>query len=133
MPDLNPFNLQESLERLRAAGPQGASLEVEMNLRHALMERRRRRQRNTWYLAAAALLLLSLGWLGWSRRAANAPAVSPESSPLSTFIALPYGQSDVPLENAVIVRVEVQSATGPVAADLLVGQDGMARAVRLAQ
>ena len=59
------------------------------------------------------------------------------------FFALPYAQSDVPLEHAVVVRVNMPpseaSALGmpfdpgarkEISADLLIGQDGMARAVR---
>ena len=65
----------------------------------------------------------------------------------SEFIALPYAQSEVPLEQPVIVRVHIPvselgvmgvpfaPATGGerIKADLLVGQDGVARAVRLVQ
>jgi len=66
---------------------------------------------------------------------------------LPYFIALPYSQSEVPLEQPVIVRVRIpvselgamgvrsasMSAGESVNADLLVGQDGVARAVRLVQ
>lgn len=63
----------------------------------------------------------------------------------SQFVLLPYGQSDVPLEHPVIVRVQVPEGelgrlgvslpaipkNARVEADLLVGQDGIARAVRV--
>jgi hypothetical protein len=61
------------------------------------------------------------------------------------FVLLPYGQNDVPLEHPVIVRIQVPEAelSGfgvplpalpkgvTVEADLLIGQDGIARAVRV--
>ena len=64
---------------------------------------------------------------------------------VSQFVLLPYGQSDVPLEHPVIVRVQVPEGelgrlgvslpaipkNARVEADLLVGQDGIARAVRV--
>jgi hypothetical protein len=91
-----------------------------------------------------------LGWL-WARRAS--PPVQPieahdkYSAATAGFIALPYAQSGVPLEEAVIVRVNLQPSewgslgvpgplphtNGKISADLLVGQDGVARAVRLVQ
>jgi hypothetical protein len=60
---------------------------------------------------------------------------------------LPYAQSDVPMEQAVIVRIKISASElgaigmplsgvprgGNVSADLLVGQDGVARAVRLVE
>jgi len=97
-------------------------------------------------LGLAACLLLGIAWvLRHSQPLQPIPAAT-ESSANTTgaFVALPYGQSDVPLEQAVIVRVKLQpsewSALGvPIAslranaisADLLIGQDGVARAVRL--
>jgi hypothetical protein len=65
----------------------------------------------------------------------------------SEFIALPYAQSEVPLEQPVIVRVQIPvselsgmgmpfasvTARENVDADLLVGQDGVARGVRLVE
>jgi hypothetical protein len=68
-----------------------------------------------------------------------------DRSGVSQFILLPYGQSDVPLEHPVIVRIHVPEGelgrlgvslpaipkNARVEADLLVGQDGIARAVRV--
>lgn len=128
MPEItNHTTLQDALKQLHEISPRSAGPLVEAHLRVSL--RRRRRMRFAWYSAAAALFVLTLGWFSLRR---STPASQPPSA-LSTFIALPYGQNDVPLGDAVIVRVEIQSASGPVAADLLVGQDGMARAVRLVQ
>lgn len=62
----------------------------------------------------------------------------------SGFVALPYAQSEVPLEEAVIIRVDLTPSAwgalnvrpspktgGGIRADLLIGQDGVARAVRV--
>ncbi len=63
------------------------------------------------------------------------------------FIALPYSQSGVPIESIVILRVRlrpadlvpmgvaVPAAASPaeITADLLVGQDGVPRAIRFVQ
>jgi hypothetical protein len=77
----------------------------------------------------------------------------PQNPPLATldqasgFITLPYGQSGVPLEQPVIVRIDIpvsqlgaigapvnpRTAKGMVTADLLIGQDGVARAVRFVE
>jgi hypothetical protein len=63
------------------------------------------------------------------------------------FVALPYAESGVPMEDAIIVRFRLRASelgrlgvpaglsttTGSISADLLVGQDGVARAVRLVE
>jgi hypothetical protein len=60
---------------------------------------------------------------------------------------LPYAQSDVPMEQTIVIRVNLQPADlrslglpatavsrkGRIKADLLIGQDGIARAVRLTE
>jgi hypothetical protein len=70
-----------------------------------------------------------------------------EDNQTSGFITLPYAQSGVPLEQPVIVRVDIPvSELGMmgvrvtpsrvkerVRADLLIGQDGVARAVRVVE
>lgn len=102
------------------------------------------------WATAAACLALAIGWL-WARQSAPVETTSATNesyyAPPPGFVALPYAQSGVPLEQAVIVRVQLHSGElrmlgmpAPVAragermsADLLVGQDGIARAVRLVQ
>lgn len=117
--------LSDSFRRLREVSPQFASEIVEERLRRGF---RRRGQRQSSYWVVAVVLAASLSWF-FSRRAVQpVPAIPTVAE--SGFVALPYGQSDVPLEDATILRVQVQSASGAVTADLLVGQDGVARAVR---
>jgi hypothetical protein len=86
-------------------------------------------------------------YLAWAhkRGSEQESAVSAPVHHRSGFIALPYAQSDVPLEQPVIVRVQIPAsqlggmgmplghlaAEEKVNADLLVGQDGIARAVRV--
>lgn len=101
---------------------------------------RRKRPRRGWIYAAAiaACAIVALTWL------AVTPS-GPRSEPAG-FVALPYADSGVPLEEGVIVRVEIPRAelrrlgapvmlpagtNGEVRADLLIGQDGIARAVRI--
>jgi len=121
-------SLRDSLQRLRDLSPQSASGTVEGQLQ---LRFRRRGQRQSSYWVAAVVLAASLSWF-FSRRAVQPVQTTPTFAE-SSFVALPYGQSDVPLEHAAIVRVQVQSASGKVTADLLVGQDGVARAVRFNQ
>ena len=140
-------NLQQALRRLADTSPRDAAPVVEQRVLAAFRARRNRLQRALVYVAAAAAcLLLAIAWfLRHSQPLQPIPAVTESSANITgAFVALPYGQSDVPLEQAVIVRVKLQpsewSALGvPVAspranaisADLLIGQDGVARAVRL--
>jgi hypothetical protein len=119
-------SLSDLLRRLRDVSPQSASGAAEERLR---LRFGRRQQRHSSYWVAAVVLAGSLSWF-LARRAVEPVATMASTFADSDFVALPYGQSDVPLEHAAIVRVQVQSASGAVTADLLVGQDGVARAVR---
>jgi hypothetical protein len=146
--------LEDRLRSLASAAPQKAGPELHERLRAAFRLRVNQRVRLWDYVArvaASAVLAASLYlvWTDWTHRkptekqkAADAPARQ-----RSEFIALPYAQSEVPLEQPVIVRVQipvselgvmgmplVHTTAGEIVnADLLVGQDGIARAVRLAQ
>ncbi len=132
-------DLEKALQRLSKCLPQEASVAAEQRALARFRTLRRPRSRVWAYggTAAACLLLsfvLSFGWHLPHRRPATAvQARFGPSLAAAGFVMLPYGQNDVPLEEAVIVRVEIQSATGSVNADLLVGQDGMARAFRLVE
>ena len=146
--------LRERFRRLARAVPQNASPAVEEGLRVAFRARLNQRPRVWNHVAkVAALAVIAIGlyvaWANWAHRRAleqQAAAIAPEHQ-RSEFIALPYAQSEVPLEQPVIVRVQIPvselsgmgmpfasgTAREEVNADLLVGQDGVARAVRLVE
>ncbi len=146
----NRSKLQQLFQELSEVLPQEAGPDTEQRVLIAF-RMRKTRARNMWqyWASAAACLVLLAGWFlaQHSSRVPQANAVQARSySSLGAgFIALPYGQSDVPLEQAVIVRVNMRASDwdalgAPVAlarpnntikADLLVGQDGVARAVRV--
>jgi hypothetical protein len=154
----DPADLREALSRLARSSPRSAGASTELRVLTAFRAQRRRSQlRRAWWIGAAACLALSAGSF-WVGRATRAPHLLPVTAPVALggsmegFVALPYGQSDVPLEQAIVVRVHVgrselgrlglvtvpagkDEARGAkdqkIDADLLVGQDGMARAVRL--
>lgn len=142
------YNLEQALRALAQADPQEAGPAVKQQLLVCFRERRTKKRRAYLAVTAASLfaaLVLSLA-LGHGR------GVPQSTSPValdqeSGFITLPYGQSGVPLEQPVIVRLDIPvselSAMGVpvnprrekemVRADLLVGQDGVARAVRFVE
>jgi hypothetical protein len=122
--------LGRALKELAEMAPGGAGAAVEEQLRRRFRQRRRGNRLRWLLVAAAACLALAAGWMAAHREPATPTAPTARAN---AFVPLPYGQSDVPLESGVIVRVRLQSDAGPVDADLLVGQDGMARAVRFDQ
>lgn len=146
--------LQDRFRKLARAVPQNASPALEERLRAAFRVRVSHRRRRWGYVAtvaALAVLAASL-YLVWSARThkkgsdQQTAGIAPGRQ-RSEFIALPYAQSEVPLEQPVIVRVQIPvselgvmgmpvahaTAGESVNADLLVGQDGIARAVRLVE
>jgi hypothetical protein len=136
--------LESLLHRLATESPRHAHAAMERRVLAAFRSYRRRGPRRLFFAAVAAACLAIAVWSfrdhPFARRGLTSPA-----NLTSGFLPLPYAQSDVPLEQAVIVRVELEpsawgalnmpgSAPKPgstVSADLLVGQDGIARAVRL--
>jgi len=143
----NSLDLQRALRHLAETLPRDAAPETEQHVLDAFRARKTRRLRTIRYLAAsvACLVLASaLFLLQHSRHRSHPTATDLTARATSSFIALPYGQSDVPLEQAVIVRVKLQPSewaafgapgapprANAISADLLIGQDGVARAVRL--
>lgn len=134
-------DLRHALRQLSASLPQAPDPSSQARLRAAF---RARRKRIVWrWSALAAAACLSTACLAWLFATAPQPPASSASQIVHTsvvdpasmagFVALPYGQSDVPLEDATVVLVQVRSGHATVNAELLVGQDGIARAVRLAQ
>jgi hypothetical protein len=139
------IELKRLLEKLRASAPRLSSDIIEERLRQACRERRKQRHQRLLRFAGlglAACLLFALG-LDYYRSKSR---VAPKDSDYAGFLALPYAQSDIPLERAIVVRVDLQpgdlaglglppalvTGKGQRRADLLIGQDGVARAVRFA-
>jgi hypothetical protein len=138
--------LERLLGRLATESPRHADASSEARVLAAFRAHQKRWRRPlVYWVIAAACVALAIVSIRTHRTAPHTPPAISVAGLTSGFIALPYAQSDVPLEQAVIVRVELQSAawgalnvpvSGPAAgavvrADLLVGQDGVARAVRV--
>ncbi|HUA20837.1 MAG TPA: hypothetical protein VMB25_18945 [Bryobacteraceae bacterium] len=155
----NERELLEGLRQLAAEGPQQAPGRLEGRLLAEFDRRQRRRRWMVWLpavslaTAAAAMLLL----LAMHRPAvhpaplvtavAPAAAVADEDAETTGFYPLPEAEGLPPVESALVVRVQVPvsslrlmgvpvgeaEAGTDVQADVLLGQDGLARGVRLAQ
>lgn len=89
-------------------------------------------------LAASVLIVVGLS-VGWKHDAPSSGASGVAATPASpmsadsAFVVLP-GASALPhFEHGEVIRVEVPSAGGAVQVEVLVGQDGLARAARLVQ
>jgi len=138
------IELIDNLRRLASALPREASPAVEQKLMTAFRERRPRKIA-VWAYAAAACAVLAAA-LVLTHKPARPPRTLDVYLP-SGFVALPYSQSGVPMESAIVIRVRIRPAelssmgvavpaaasTAKVQADVLVGQDGVARAVRLVE
>lgn len=136
----NSADFEQALRRLGDALAREAGPATEQRLIAAFRARRNQsRHAISYWAILAAGLALSFVWFRAHHSPNPAqpirPAIDNYASATAGFIALPYAQSDVPLEQAVIVRVKLQlapaSPSGTISADLLIGQDGVARAVRL--
>ncbi|MBV9265061.1 MAG: hypothetical protein JO061_02720 [Acidobacteriaceae bacterium] len=148
-----PSDWRHVVKRLVEALPKEASAETEARLLMAFRAQRRRAVRaRVYWIATAACLALSLAWF-WAQHSSRMPRVLQPgrgtyyANGMPGFVALPYAESGVPLEEAVVVRVQLRPSelglmglkrvpagiNGSVQADLLVGQDGIARAVRLVE
>jgi hypothetical protein len=138
------IDLIDNLRRLASALPREASPRVEQKLIAAFRERQPRKI-PAWVFAAAACAVLALA-LALAHKPLR-PAKALDVYLPSGFVALPYSQSGVPMESAVVIRVRIRPAelssmgvavpaaasTARLQADVLVGQDGVARAVRLVE
>jgi hypothetical protein len=150
-------NVTEALRALAAEDVSlGASTAVEARLMGEVrsIARARRRRIAIVALAAAAVLAIALA-VPWKRGADNATAGQPSTSAsrggevATAFFPLTY--SSLPISNAQLVRVQVPRsalasfglapidvpasatsgrASATVSADVLVGEDGLARAIR---
>jgi hypothetical protein len=154
----NNQELLEGLRALAAEGPREAPLHIEEQLKAQFRRHNRRRHLAVWIpafsIATAAGIALLL-WVHEKPKPAPAPAVvaalavAPvaEEDADSGFYPLPEAEALPAVENAMVVRVQLpvsslqlmgvpvseERADASVQAELLLGQDGLARAVRLAQ
>jgi len=107
-----------------------------------------RRSRLPVWAAAAALILItvSLNWMVVRKPPAPVDVAADPVADLAGFVAWPGASAWPPFESGSMIRVDLpvsilptlglpvpSSATGLVPADIVVGQDGLARAVRLVQ
>ncbi len=137
----NDLDLTNHLRRLASTLPSEARGSVEQNLLTAFRARHPRRTPLLYIAAAALVCIAALAGLMFHKPAAVAGRIYNAPG----FVALPYSESGVPMESAVVIRVQMRSseltslgvpmpAVPPgdkFKADLLVGQDGVPRAVRL--
>jgi len=131
-----------ALRRVASDIPEQSPDDLEVRRVLAAFDRRRVRPRRMSVgvglsLAASVLIVAGLS-IGWKQDAprSGAPAVAATPAAAtdpSVFVALP-GASALPhFERGEVIRVEVPSAGGAVQVDVLIGQDGLARAARLVQ
>jgi hypothetical protein len=88
-------------------------------------------------LAASVLIVASLS-VGLQRPAPGsspvvAATLAPPAGAETVFVVLPGADALPRLESGRVIRVEIPSGDGVITADVLVGQDGLARAVRLVE
>lgn len=134
---MNEHDLDQALRALaRETAPASAAPHVEASLRRAV---RARRPAPIWTRAAAAavaLVLLGGGLARWWERPA------PPAPPVRAVTQWYYSAGVPPVENGLLIRMEVPAATaarfgvlapGPVQADLIIGDDGLTRAIRFVQ
>ncbi|HLG96977.1 MAG TPA: hypothetical protein VKX49_11755 [Bryobacteraceae bacterium] len=156
-------DLLHALRGLAAAGPQEAPARLEQQLLMRMRARAHRRRVVAWAsaavtAAAAAVSILfwtwapsSTGLRGPSEKAAVAAEQGSTDAALSdataSFYPLPDAEALPPLETSMVVRVQMQGSalrllgypvdedlsSEPVQADVLLGQDGLARGLRLIQ
>jgi hypothetical protein len=139
--------LGDCFRALAEASPQQAGPSVQQRLLIEFRERRDKKARWVYLagVAASVALAVLLYLMPWRIQSAAQTASAMDDQKLG-FIELPYAQSGVPMEQPVIVRVDIPvseldlmgvpftpAARSRVRADLLVGQDGVARGVRFVE
>ena len=151
---------RELLENLRALsddGPREAPPRIEWRLRLEFRRRHRRRMAKLWgSFAAVAAMAAGIAVLVWMREAPKPAAPTPavtvataaaEDEGDMNFYPLPEAEALPAIENAMVVRVQLPASSlrrmglpmeeegvdAVVPAELLVGQDGLPRGVRLVE
>lgn len=141
--------LNQLLRAVSGTGPQAAPPHVEEALGAAFRQQHNTRKKARWTAVAIAAGVGALAVLRLTVPFSAPPvpqsAAVPQDS--SDFISLSDADSSTPLEHATIVRVRLplsefrdiglaineQNAADRVQADVLLDQDGLARAVRFVQ
>ncbi|MDQ2777561.1 MAG: hypothetical protein M3Y57_22000 [Acidobacteriota bacterium] len=147
--DFHDHDLRDGFRALAEVTPRTAGPSVQHELLVRFRERRHNKRRRAYIAGIAASVAMAVGsYIALSHNGGGVQSVRPAvDDQLSGFITLPYAQSGVPLEQPVIVRVDIPvselglmglavtpaGAKDNVRADVLVGQDGVARAVRLVE
>ena len=150
-----PFALSRDLRALADADPSEAPGELRARLLIEFRRHSARKRRMAWLPAAgigaiAAAILLFV-WMPKQPTAVSNPVgqsllLTAEDTD-ADFYPLPEADGLPPIENATVVRVQMPlaslqlmgvavnevGAAEPIEADILLGQDGLARAVRLVQ
>jgi len=146
--------LMAGLRALASDGPRQASVELETRLIAEFRQQSRLRRTRAWISAASggaiAAAIAILVWIG--PVVSNPGAAPPDQAVLADeavadFYPLPDADALPPVESAMVVRVQLPMASlesigfpidtdraaDPVEADVLLGQDGLARGVRLVE
>jgi hypothetical protein len=151
--------LLENLRALAADGPQAAPERVERRVRAEFRALSKRRRVKVWAsFSGVAAMAGGIALLTWVREAPK-PATSAatavamaagsdvEEEADASFYPLPQAEALPAMENAMVVRVQLaasslrmmgfpmdeERADAAVQAELLLGQDGLARGVRLVE
>ncbi len=150
--------LLEGLRALAMDGPSEAPGRIEEQLRSEFRSQKRRRNLMTWvpvFSVASAAGIALLLWIqsesprpAPARATAAVQAVAPVAEEdVDGFYPLPEAEALPAVESAMVVRVQLPASSlqlmgvpvgeergdSSVQADLLLGQDGLARAVRLVE
>jgi hypothetical protein len=150
--------LLEDLRALAADGPREAPGHIEESLKSEFRRHNRRRRLIGWMPAFSVAAVAGIALLLWIRSEAPkpAPALAAAALPILApvaedesdgFYPLPEAEALPAVETAMVVRVQLpvsslqlmgvpigeERADSSVQAELLLGQDGLARGVRLAQ
>jgi hypothetical protein len=149
--------LLKNLRALAADGPQDAPDRVERRLRAEFRIRSRGRRVRVWAsVAGLGTMAAGIALFGWVHAAqrpsvpathAVAEPVGAEEEADASFYPLPEAEALPAVENAMVVRVQLsasslrlmgvpldeENADAAVQAELLLGQDGLARGVRLVE